>query len=56
MDGSRAYILTEINNKEKKRGLERSLGNDTGQKTAGNIRSLIANHITGFKNSYFWTC
>jgi hypothetical protein len=43
-------------NKEKKRGLERSFGNDTGHKTAGNIRLLIANHVTGFKNSYFWTC
>jgi hypothetical protein len=43
-------------NKEKKRRLERSFGNDTGHKTAGNIRLLIVNHVTGFKNSYIWTC
>jgi len=40
--------------KEKKRGgLERSFGSHTGHKTAGNVRSLIANHVTGFENSYF---
>jgi hypothetical protein len=53
MDGSQAYILTEKVIKERKRGLERSFGNDTGRKTAGSIRLLIANHVTGFKNSYF---
>jgi hypothetical protein len=37
-------------NKENKRGLERSFGNDTGYKAAGNVRLLIANHVTGFKN------
>jgi hypothetical protein len=31
-------------------------GNGTGHKMAGNIRSLIANRVTGFKNSYLWTC
>jgi ribosomal protein L6P/L9E len=58
MDGSQAYKLTgkKRGNKEKKRGLERSFGNDRGCKMAGSVRSLIANHVTGFKNSYFWTC
>jgi hypothetical protein len=55
MDGSQAYKLTEKVIK-KKRGLERSFGKDTGRKTAGSVRSLIANRVTGFKNSYFWTC
>jgi hypothetical protein len=56
MDGSQAYKLTEKSNKEKKRGLERYFGNDTGHKTVGSVRLLIANHVTGFKNSYFWAC
>jgi hypothetical protein len=43
-------------NKEKERLLEGSFGDDTGRKTAGNVGLLIANHVTGFKNSYFWTC
>jgi hypothetical protein len=48
--------INRESNKEKKRELERSFGNDTGYNTAGNVRLLIANHVTGFKNSYFWTC
>jgi hypothetical protein len=35
-------------NEENKGWLERSFGNDTVHKTAGNVRSSIANHVTGF--------
>ena len=40
---------------EKKKLLERSFEIHTGHNTAGNVRSLVANHVTELKNSYFWT-
>jgi hypothetical protein len=30
-------------------------GIHTGHNTAGNVRSLVANHVTEFKNFNFWT-
>jgi len=48
MDGSQAYTL-------RKKRLERAFGINTGHYTADNVRSLVANHITELKNSYFWT-
>ena len=47
MDGSRRTHL--------EKQLERSSGIHTGQNTAGNVRSLVANHVTEFKNFNFWT-
>jgi len=40
----------------KKKQLEHSFGIHTGHNMAGNVRSLVANHVTEFKNFNFWTC
>jgi len=47
MDGSRRTHL--------EKQLQRSSGIHTGHNTAGNVRSLVANHVTEFKNFNFWT-
>ena len=39
----------------KKKRLELSFGIHIGHNTAGNVRSLVANHVTEFKNFNFWT-
>jgi hypothetical protein len=39
--------------RQREKQLERSFGIHTGHNTAGNIRSLVANHVTELKNSYF---
>ena len=41
---SQAYTL-----RERKKRVERSFGVHTGHNMAGNVRSLVANHITEFK-------
>ena len=48
MDGSQVYTLRE------KRRLERSFGSHTGHNTAGNVRSLVANHVTELKKFLLW--
>ena len=39
----------------KEKRIERLFGIHTGHNTAGNVRSLVANHVTELKNSYFYT-
>ena len=41
--------------KEGERRLERSFGMHTVHNSAGSVRSLVANHVTEFKVSYFLT-
>ena len=48
MDGSQAYTLRE-------KRLERAFGVHAGHNTAGNFRSLLANHVTELKNFKLWT-
>jgi hypothetical protein len=47
MHVSQAYALLKM--------LEHSFGIHTGHNTAGDIRSLVANHVTEFKNFNFCT-
>jgi len=47
MDGSQAYTLRKL--------LESLFDIHTGHNTAGNVRSLVANHVKEFKNFNFWT-
>jgi hypothetical protein len=48
MDGSQAYTF-------RKTGRTLIFGIHTGHNTVGNVRSLVANHVTELKNFNFWT-
>jgi len=39
--------------KKKQTRLERSFGMHTGHNSAGNVRTLVANHATELENYYF---
>jgi len=47
MDDSEEYTLRKT--------ARRSFGIHTGHNTAGNVMSLVANHVTELKKNNFWT-
>ena len=44
-------VIRHTKRREREKRLERSFGIHTGHNMAGNVRSLVANHVTELKNS-----